>query len=180
MHVTYRCEEINCRKKFPWDPTDGYPKACPHCGYRPDDPDENVISMPAFLSAKTKAADQVIKQTIDGSSERALLAAQVTGESLADMNAMKLTDLQNDGSAKPVSNDVSHYMEQYKTGGFNSPVPVPQGAPPSAPDVAAHTQNAMQLAAQAHAPVNPDGTVNREPRAGARAMGSLQKALFNV
>lgn len=170
-YVTYRCEEASCRKKFPWDPNDGLPKVCPHCGFEPDAIDDNVISLPAILSQKTKVADAVAKQTIDGSSERALLAAQMTGESLADMNNMKLTNLQNDGSAMPVKNEVSDYMAAHQAGGFNAPVPVPQGAPPAL-DPTTHTQAAMTLATQAHQ--------GRDHHAGARAMGSLQKALFNI
>lgn len=165
--ITYRCENVDCRKKFPWDPTDGYPQACPHCGYKGDEPDDNVVSMPAFLSAKTKANDDVIKKTIDGSAERALLAAQMSGESIHDMNVLKLNDLQNDGTAKAPANEVSTYMDQNRIGGFNAPAPLPATAPPSD-----HVQTAMALAAQAH--------VGRDHHAGARAMGSLQKALFKV
>lgn len=168
MYVTYRCESIDCRKKFPWNPGDGFPKVCPHCGFEPEAIDDNVIAMPNFLSAKTRAADQVAKKTMDGASERALLAAQATGESLADMNGLKLNNLQNDGSIIPVANDVSKFMEQHQVGGFAGAAPTPQGPP----DVSAHTQQAMALAAQAH--VGPDA------RAGARAMGALQKAIHGV
>lgn len=170
MYVTYRCEEASCRKKFPWNPSDGFPKVCPHCGFEPETIDDNVISLPAILSQKTKAHDAVAKQTMDGSSERALLASQMTGDSLADMNALKLTDLQNDGSALPAKNEVADYMAQHQAGGFNAPVPMPQGTPQV--DPVTHTQQAMGLAAQAH--------TGRDHHAGARAMGSLQKALFKV
>lgn len=167
-YVTYRCEEISCRKKFPWDPTEGFPKACPHCGFEPDAIDDNVISLPAILSAKTRATDSVAKQTMDGSAERTLLAAQATGNSLADMNAMKLTNLANDGSAVHApANEVSTFMKDHNVGGFAGAAPTAAG-----PDPTAHTQQAMALAAAAHQ--GPDA------RAGARAMGSLQKALFNI
>lgn len=164
-YVTYRCEEISCRKKFPWDPSDGFPKVCPHCGYEPEAPDDNVIALPAILSQKTRVADDVAKRTMDGSSERALIAAQATGESLADMNAMKLTNMTDSGSVPETPNEVSKFMQQHNVGGF-------AGTPPTPAAVEEHTKTAMQLAAQAH--TGPDA------RAGARAMGSLQKALFNI
>lgn len=167
MYVTYRCEEASCRKKFPWDPTDGFPKVCPHCGFEPEAVDDNVIALPAILSAKTRANDAVANKMIDGSAERALLAAQTAGVSIQETNNLKLNDLQNDGSMKPVSNEVSTFMNQHNVGGFAGAAPTPSG-----PDPTQHTQQAMAMAAAAHQ--GPDA------RAGARAMGSLQKALFNV
>lgn len=165
-YVTYRCESIDCRQKFPWDPSAGFPTACPHCGFRPDDPDENVISMPAFLSAKTKANDQVARQMMDGSEVRAQLAAEAAGTTAAEMEGLKITNLRDnlregDAAAAPVRNDVASHMDKSGFGGFGSP---------AAPAV--HVQQAMGLAAQAH--TGPDA------RAGARAMQSLQNKIFNV
>lgn len=165
MYVTYRCESIDCRKKFPWDPTDGYPSACPHCGYRPDEPDDNVIAMPAFLSAKTRANDEVAKKMIDGSSERALLAAQASGQSITEMNNLKLTNLNNAGSVDQTPNPVSNFMSQHNVGGF-------AGAAPTPAEASQHVNQAMSYAAAAHS--GPDA------HAGAKAMGTLQKALFNI
>ncbi len=166
-YVTYRCEEASCRKKFPWNPEDGFPKLCPHCGFEPEQHDDNVIAMPNFLSAKTRANDEVAKKMMDGSAERTLIAAQMTGESLADMNAMKLTNMTNDAMAPSPANEVSTFMQQHNVGGFAGAAPTAAG-----PDPTQHTQQAMAMAAAAHQ--GPDA------RAGARAMGSLQKALFNI
>lgn len=170
MAVVYRCPE--CRRKFPWDLQYGLPERCPlpGCGWTCELPDDNVISMPAFLSAKTRATDAVAQKTMDGSADRALLAAQLTGESYADMSAMKITDLKEGAveAVRPVQNDVSQHMQQTSFGGFTGAAKVDQ-APA---DVNLHTQQAMQFAADAHK--GPDA------RAGARALGSLQKAMHGI
>lgn len=161
MAVVYRCEEISCRKKFPWNPQDGLPQFCPHCGHRPDMPDESVISLPAILSPRTRSIDASAKQYMDGSETRAQLAAQQLGVPESEMSDLKITnfvDSAREGElvTKPVDNDVTKHMQQTGFGGF---------AAPSA-------DQARQLAAAAHS--GPDA------HAGARAMQTFQRRIYNL
>lgn len=116
MAVRYRCPDISCRKTFPWDSADAPPNLCPHCGYSYREVDDNVISMPNILSARTKSIESVARGVMDGSEARAELAAEAAGCSVSDMSALKVTNL-NDGrhsefATKDLNNPVTQVMQQ--------------------------------------------------------------------
>ena len=58
MAFGLKCPE--CRKSFRYDPMGGHPRFCPLCkaDIGGDEQDDNVICIPAFLSAATKATDK--------------------------------------------------------------------------------------------------------------------------
>lgn len=94
----YKCPE--CRGKFPPvtgepEPTRCYatqPNGRLGCGYAYREVDDNVISMPAFLSDKTRSIDSTARAMQDGGDIRAQAAADMTGASVADMSALKIPD----------------------------------------------------------------------------------------
>jgi hypothetical protein len=87
-----KCPE--CGGKFPWEPTKGYPKACPLCGFDTSiDEDATAIVLPAFLSAKSKANDKLYRDMEKGSEFRAHAAAEMAGVPVSEMSSLKITDL---------------------------------------------------------------------------------------
>jgi hypothetical protein len=87
-----KCPE--CGGKFPWNPTQGYPKACPLCGFDTSiDENATAIVLPAFLSAASKANDKLYRDMERGSEVRAQLAAEAAGVPVSEMSGMKITDL---------------------------------------------------------------------------------------
>ena len=165
MAWALRCPD--CRKAFKWDLSEPEPEECPLCGARmPSDKtggDDNVIVMPAFLSARTKANDQVQRQMIDSSEVRMHKAAEMAGCDVADMAALKVTDIrptrhEGDVAMAPVNNAVSQHMDSMAARGM--PVGF-QG-----------NQTAIEYAAAAHQ--GPDA------RAGARAAEKTQRILHGM
>lgn len=94
----YKCPE--CRGKFPPvtgepEPTKCYapqPNGRLGCGFAYREVDDNVISMPAFLSDKTKSIDGTARAMQDGGDTRAQLAADMAGTSVSEMSALKVSD----------------------------------------------------------------------------------------
>lgn len=90
-----RCPE--CRKKFVWDPQKPWPEQCPfpECAVEMsnENAENNVVSIPAFLSAKTKATDGVYEGMVRGSEFRAQAAAELAGVPVSEMSSLKITDL---------------------------------------------------------------------------------------
>lgn len=121
MAVIYRCPQ--CRQKFKWDITKSEPVEChaeQPCGYSyreaPVDADGNdVIEMPAFLSAKSKLTDATARQIMDASEQRVHQAAEMAGVSASDMAGLKITNMTDDkGSAfnvPDVKNEVTKTMD---------------------------------------------------------------------
>lgn len=94
MSYAIRCSV--CRVKFSWKPADGLPDECPNpeCRTRMGhDNDDTVICMPSLRSARTDANDKVYRDMERGSEIRAQAAAELTGASVAEMSALKITDL---------------------------------------------------------------------------------------
>jgi hypothetical protein len=155
MKAVLRCPVIECRKKFPYDTSKGWPDFCPHCktdinNYRADDD----IVCPAFLSPKSKNNDAIARKIMDGSEDRMHLAAAAAGVSSSEMAGLKITDINDrrdaEISAMPVNNPVTQHMAAM---GHN-PWQGGQG---------------LDAAANAH-----NGPL---PYAGARARSQLQRAL---
>ena len=80
MAFGLKCPE--CRKTFRYNPTDGHPRYCPLCNAdMGEEKDDDVISIPAFLSPRTRAADQVYRDHERASEVRAEKAAEAAGVS---------------------------------------------------------------------------------------------------
>lgn len=117
MAFGYRCPE--CRRSFKWDPLEGMPRYCAFSDCKFDmgePPDDNVIALPAFLSAKGKSVDDTARALMDSSNHRAEQAAQMLGTSVSDMSDMKVTDLRStkhegEIAAVPVVNEVTRQMD---------------------------------------------------------------------
>lgn len=159
MAVLLKCPV--CREKFKYDVSQGWPDVCPICetdinNRVPDD----VVTVPAFLSQKTKNNDGVARQIMDGSVQRAEMAAAMAGTSVEDMSSLKITDLndRNDTqfAAKEVRNEVTARMDAMQAAGL----PTGFGAGPS---------DAMARAAAAH--------TGDTPYAGFKAMKHMQRKL---
>jgi hypothetical protein len=158
MAVLLRCPA--CREKFKYDITHGWPDNCPLCdtdinNRRRDD----EVCMPAFLSQKSKNNDKVARDIMDGSVQRAEMAAVMAGTSPDEMSGLKITDL-NDRrddqfATKDVVNPVTQHMQSMQAAGM----PVGFGGP----------SEAMSRAAAAH--------TGDAPYAGLRERNRLQRLL---
>jgi hypothetical protein len=119
----YRCPQ--CRGKFSWSKDLPEPKVCPlpNCDYAYAERDDNVIYMPALISAQTKSVDSVGRSIMDGSVQRQEMAAQLAGTSVEDMASLKITNLndRNDTmfAAPEASNPVSQSIQQMQRNGFS-------------------------------------------------------------
>lgn len=85
------------------------------CGIDISAKDENVISMPAFLTHRSKAVDAPVRAYMDGSEKRVEMAAELAGATREEMSSIKVTDIsdRNDVQAHiPVNNPVSQFMAQ--------------------------------------------------------------------
>lgn len=153
MKVILKCPL--CREKFKYDVADGWPDDCPRCNQRiaHDRADDDVV-IPYFLSDKTKKTDGVARQIMDGSEQRAEMAAAMAGVPVSEMSGLKVTDLndRNDSevAAKRVNNDVTRQMEAMRA----------RGAP-----IGFQREQAMGQAAAAH--------TGPEPYAGAKARAAI-------
>jgi hypothetical protein len=118
MAVKLRCPV--CREKFVWDVSNGWPRDCLICkvdiGQVGQD-DDNVIAMPAFLTAHSKVPDKVARDYMDGSEKRIEIATQMAGGTSEDYASLKVTDLTDAphpmlSPAMPVNNPVTQFMAQ--------------------------------------------------------------------
>jgi hypothetical protein len=160
--VILKCPK--CREKFKYDVADGWPDNCQVCGEDINNrvPD-NVVTVPAFLSQKSKNNDKVARDIMDGSEVRAELAAATAGVPVSEMSGLKITDLndRNDAqfAAKEVRNEVTQRMDAMQAAGL------PTG-------FGTNTSDAMARAAASH--------TGDAPYAGLRAMKNLQQKLAPV
>jgi hypothetical protein len=159
-----KCPE--CAGKFPWEPTKGYPKACPLCGFDTSLPDDaTAIVLPAFLSSASKANDKLYRDMEKGSEFRAHAAAEAAGVPVSEMAGLKITDLNDRRDAEISAKDTEARAAAARLGMKSLDEPFkPNGAELGAGiasgevTVNGHTQRGI------------------EPRAGARAAASIQKA----
>lgn len=121
MAFALRCPD--CRKSFRQNPSEPWPSACPLCGaFMGEEKDDAVVCLPAFLSAKSKANDQVYRDIESSSEKRMHMAAEMAGVSASEMTDLKITDLRptvTPGAiaAPPVSNAVTQHMEMINARG---------------------------------------------------------------
>lgn len=138
MKVILRCPL--CREKFKYDVADGFPDDCQVCGKRiAHDREDDDVVIPYFLSDKTKKTDGVARQVMDGSEQRAEMAAAMAGVPVSEMSGLKVTDLNDrrdaEQSIRPVSNAITQHMDSMKARGM---------------PVGFQRQQAMEAAATAH------------------------------
>ena len=168
MAFALRCPE--CRKSFKWEVSKPDPRYCPLCNVDlGEPPDDNVISLPAFLSPKTKAADNVYRQAEDASVVRAEKAAEMAGCDVSEMSSLKITDMRStkhagDIAAVPVVNEVTKQMDAINQRGGNF------GFGANGAEFAAGTATGAVT-------VNGVTTQGIEPRAGAKTLGVIQRSL---
>ena len=121
MAFALRCPD--CRGKFPWTVNKRYPRHCPLCDADLGEPvADDVISIPAFWSAKSKSVDNVYRDIERSSEVRMEKAAEMTGLPVSDFNDLKVTNLrptkhQGDIAVAPVVNDVTRQMDLIKANG---------------------------------------------------------------
>lgn len=160
MAIVLKCPA--CREKFKYDVSEGWPDSCPICKTDINNrrADDDVV-MPNILSYKTKNNDKVARDIMNGSEQRAEMAAAMAGVPVSEMSSLKITDLndRNDTqfSAKEVINPVTQQMDMIRARGGQ---------------VGFGATQAAEFAANAHTSV--------EPYAGARAQKRLQNALLPV
>lgn len=166
MAFALRCPE--CRKSFKWEPLKEHPRYCPLCDADMGEmPDDNVISLPAFLSPKTKAADAVYRQAEAASVVRAEKAAELAGCDVSEMSSLKITNMkdhkhQGEVAAVPVVNAVTQQMDAINARGGNF----------------GFGSNGSEFAAGiATGAVTVDGVTTQGvvPRAGAKTLGAIQR-----
>lgn len=124
MAVLLKCPA--CEQKFRWEfaTEEKWPKACPLCGaHTGHDVPDDVIVMPSLRSAKTDAADRSYRELERSSEARMEQAAEAAGTSVADMSALKITDIKTGVKAgesymPEVRNSVTERMDQMKQAGM--------------------------------------------------------------
>lgn len=169
MAYGLKCPE--CRKTFKWEPSKPDPRYCPLCeADLGEPPDDSVICIPAFLGAKTKAADDVYRQAEQASEVRAQRAAELAGCDVSEMSALKITDMRDtphagDIAAVPVVNDVTRQMDAINARGGQFGFSGSGGA-----EWAAGVSTGTVV-------VDGVATHGIEPRAGARTLGKIQRAM---
>lgn len=163
MAVLLKCPV--CRGKFRYDVSEGWPDYCqiPECkAYISNARDDDDVVVPNILSYKTKNNDKVARDIMDGSEQRAHMAAAMAGVPVSEMSGLKVTDLNDrrdaEIAAKPVSNPITQHMDSLQARG----IPVGFG-------MGADTSGASGV-------VMANGRVveqRLEPRAGARALNKI-------
>lgn len=168
MAFALKCPD--CRKSFKWEPSKPEPRFCPLCDVDlGEPPDDNVISLPAFLSPKTKAADSVYRQAEDTSVVRAERAAQLAGCDVSEMSSLKITNMKDhkhagEMAAVPVVNDVTKQMDAINARGGQFGFSGSNGS-----EFAAGISTGAVT-------VNGVTTHGVEPRAGAKTLGAIQRS----
>jgi hypothetical protein len=158
MAVLLRCPA--CREKFKYDISEGWPDFCPVCKTDINNrrADDDVVC-PNILSYKTKNNDKVARDIMDGSVQRAEMAASMAGTSVDEMASLKITDLNDRKDAQFATKDVVNPVTQHMDAMQRQGMPVGFGGP----------SEAMQRAAMAH--------TTDVPYAGLRERNRLQRLL---
>src|SRR5713226_3300340 len=130
MAVVLRCPA--CREKFKYNVAKGFPDNCLLCGEdinnRRDDDD---ILCPAFLSQKSKNNDKVARDIMDGSEQRAGMAAAMAGVPVSEMNSLKITDLNDRNDTQFATKDVVNPVTQHMDAMQRQGMPVGLATPPT-------------------------------------------------
>lgn len=168
MGMPYSLKCLACRGKFPWNPVEGMPDDCPlcHAYIGTDRPDDEIV-MPAFLSAKTKSNDQLLRDMQSGAQARAEIAAEAAGVPVSEMSELVPSNFNTRRDAEimamPVNNAVTQHMDHMNAKGGNFGFANGAG---------------FAAAAGSGAVTHNDKVVGHiEPRAGARTQAKLQRML---
>ena len=156
----------DCDGKFPWEPTKGYPKACPLCGFDTSLPDDaSAIVLPAFLSTASKNNDKLYRDMEKGSEFRAHAAADMAGVPVSEMSGLKITDLNDRRDAEISAKDTEARAAAARLGMKSLDAPFQRNGSEFGAGVASgevtvngHTQHGIV------------------PRAGMQAQSMIQKA----
>lgn len=121
MAVILKCPHCETKFRVEFGTADGggWPDYCPNkkCGIfmGVDRADDDVV-MPAFLSARSKANDQLYRDMERGSEFRAEKAAEMAGVDVSEMSSLKITNLNDrrdsEIAAIEVNNPVTQAMAQ--------------------------------------------------------------------
>ncbi len=153
MAFALRC--YTCRKRFKWDLTEnGWPDACPLCGASTaSDREDDDIVMPFVRSPKTDRTDKLYRDMEKGSEVRAELAAQAAGCDVSEMASLKMTDMKDNLRPGDIAAaDVPNIGQKFVGGGSEYAAGISTGV----------------------VAVNGQITTGIEPRAGIRAMSTIQ------
>lgn len=115
-----------CRQKMPWNEADGFPSKCfnPECGHGiGNNRDNDDVVIPWIrTNQRTVAIDKVYRDMERGSEIRAQAAADMLGVPVAEMSALKITDMHDnqrpgDVADKPqVSTEMRSFMQENPQG----------------------------------------------------------------
>lgn len=109
-----RCPKPDCRERFPWDVSKGFPRFCACCGADISLKDDDAVVMPNILSFRSKTPDKVARDYMDGSEKRVQMAAELAGTTAEEMSSLKITDLSDRKDVEaniPVNNPVTQFMQ---------------------------------------------------------------------
>jgi hypothetical protein len=123
MGYSLKCPE--CRGKFKWDVSRGFPKRCPLCCEDIGADDSDEVVMPFISKSSRKSPDKLYRDMEKGAETRATLAAEMLGVPKSEMSSMKMTNMRDglregDIAAMPVNNAVTQRMAQMGTDGFST------------------------------------------------------------
>lgn len=108
-----RCPKSECRQRFSWDVSKGFPRFCAMCGADIACVDDDAVVMPNILTFRSKAVDAPMRAYMDGSEKRVDMAAELAGTTREEMSSIKVTDIsdrQDVQAAQPVNNAVTQFM----------------------------------------------------------------------
>ena len=168
--IVVRCPR--CRGRFPWDEKLGFPSRCPlpDCDYEAKEVDDRVIPMPMIRHATTNTPDRVYREMEAASEHRARAAAEFAGVPVSEMSDLKMTNMRDnvqygENYAMPVSNAVTKQMDALQARGGGAGF--------------GWVGNGSEFAGGATGAVTVNGKTVQgvEPKAGARAMTTIQRML---
>ena len=155
-NIRLQCPE--CAEKF--HAKRDFFAVCPKCGHEAEIPGENVISAPFIKNPASisTVTDKVYRDMEKASEHRMHAAAEMAGVSASEMSDLKITNMRDnvqmgESAAMPVNNAVTQQMDAIAARGGQ--VGFSNGA-----DYAAATRTGPY------------------PRAGAAALGAIQRARF--
>src|SRR5882724_2781406 len=111
-----RCPKSECRQRFQWDVSKGFPRFCAMCGADIACADDDAVVMPNILTFRSKAVDAPVRAYMDGSEKRVDMAAELAGTTREEMSSIKVTDISDRQDVQahiPVNNPVSQFMAQH-------------------------------------------------------------------
>ena len=164
-----RCPE--CRHKIPWSKDVAMPSFCPACGKRvgSDRADDDVVMPFIRSSGKTASIDKLYRDMESGSETRAALAAEAAGVPVADMSAMKMTDMrdnQREGDIAQLDREANAAEARLK-----------QASPAAIPHFEGNGAELAGGISSGAVAINGKVVQGIHPRAGVRAVEGVQRLM---